>query len=188
MDRLKFLKKFKTFDEWYEIVKDILNDEEFLKRKKFKHHGEVSVYEHCCLVSLKSYTLAKKLHADSRIAAIAGLLHDFYPKAWVDSEELKELDPEYSSLLNKKLPLWKMHGFVHAKEACLNYQKFYPHLVDRKVTNAIKRHMFPLNIVPPRYIESWIITIVDKECSTKDIIHIKGMPKKLVIWFIKLFK
>ena len=46
MDRFESLKKFKTFDEWYEIVKDILNDEEFLKRKKFKHHGEVSVYEH----------------------------------------------------------------------------------------------------------------------------------------------
>ena len=29
--------------------------------------------------------------------------------------------------------------------------------------------MFPLNIIPPRYVEGWILTISDKIVSIKDI-------------------
>ena len=38
------------FNSWYEIVKDILNNEEFKKTVYFKHHEKQSLYTHSLLV------------------------------------------------------------------------------------------------------------------------------------------
>lgn len=145
-------KIFKKIDnEYLEINKEILINEEFLKRTKYHHHENRSVYVHCLLVSLYSYKIAKKLNLDYKSAAIGGLLHDFYYEDWQ---------------LNKtKTTLFKAHGFVHAKEAVNNSKIYFPELMNEKIENTIKRHMFPLNIVPPFYVESWIVCIVDKYCS-----------------------
>ena len=167
-----FLKDNKLFNEWYSYVKDILKSEEFEKRKLYIHHDD-SVYHHCILVSFKSFIMAKKIHANEMISAIAGLLHDFYPKAWQYNEELYKKYPE--CLRNQK-SIFKMHGFVHAKEASKNYQIYYPNIIDKKITNAIKYHMFPLTIVPPLYIEGWIVTLADKMITIKTI-NIKTIPK-----------
>ena len=35
--------------------------------------------------------------------------------------------------------------------------------------DIIKKHMWPLNIKPPRYREAMIVTIADKICSTKEV-------------------
>ena len=47
-------------DDYYLIVKDILNSDEFIKRKNYRHHGDISVYEHSLKVSRLSYEIAKK--------------------------------------------------------------------------------------------------------------------------------
>ena len=41
-------------DDYYLIVKDILNSDEFIKRKNYRHHGDISVYEHS--LNLLTYT------------------------------------------------------------------------------------------------------------------------------------
>lgn|SRR5574344_712719 len=137
-------------EEFLDIVKDILNDKEFLKRKNYRHHGDTSVYEHCFAVSYYSYLMAKKLHLNYRNAAIAGLLHDFYYKDWTTLPDA---------------PLLKKHGFVHAREALENSKKEFPHLMNKHIENAIVRHMFPLNIIPPKCSEGWIVTTADKYVS-----------------------
>ena len=86
------------FNSWYEIVKDILNNEEFKKRVYFKHHEKQSLYTHSLLVSIFAYKYAKKHHADYRVCAIAGLLHDFYTHAWQYSKDLDNLDKKYREL------------------------------------------------------------------------------------------
>jgi len=136
--------------EYYSIVKDILKHDEFQKRREYSHHGEISVYDHSLAVSKLSYTIAKKLKKDYKAAAIGGLLHDFYFKPW------KELE---------KRPLLEKHGFVHAKEAVVNSYRYFPELMNGKIENIILRHMFPLNKIPPKYIEAWIIVLVDKYVS-----------------------
>ncbi len=158
------------FDEWYAIVKDILASDEFQKRKLFWHHHKLSVWDHSILVSFKSFLASKYFHADKKICAIAGLLHDFYPYTWLYNKELEEIDGGiYLSRLDEKRPLFKKHGFTHAKEAAENYIKYFPELEDKKITNCIKRHMFPLNIIPPRYKEGLIITSVDKLNSVREL-------------------
>lgn len=169
------------FDDWYFLVEEILIHDEFQKRKLFNHHRDMSVWDHSILVSFKSYIASKYFGADPRICAIAGLLHDFYPYAWLYNEKLASInDGEYLKELNFKKSLFKKHGFVHAKEAALNYIKFFPHLVNKKITNSIKRHMFPLNILPPRYIEGFVITLVDKLNSCHELPSIKSFSGYMI--------
>ena len=72
-------------DDYYLIVKDILNSDEFIKRKNYRHHGDISVYEHSLKVSRLSYEIAKKINLSLKRQvfneydmAIGALLHDFY--------------------------------------------------------------------------------------------------------------
>ena len=77
-----------------------------------------------------------------------------------------------------------MHGFIHRKEAALNYVKYFPKLEDDKITDSIKRHMFPLTLVPPKYIEGFIITSVDKLNSLSELPSVPELSYK-VIGFVK---
>lgn len=106
------------------------------------------MYDHCIRVSLASYAFAKRFGFDYKSAAIAGVLHDFYTKPWQDSTE--------------DLPILQRHGFTHAKEALDNARKHFGKYLNPKIENAILRHMFPLNIRPPRYSTGYIITVFDK--------------------------
>ncbi|MGM9834486.1 MAG: phosphohydrolase [Bacilli bacterium] len=175
-DELK-MSDYVFFDEWYGIVEEILLHPEFQKRKLFAHHHNKSVFEHSVYVSYYSFLYAKYFHASERVCAIAGLLHDFYPKAWLYTPELAELDTSYLSELTKKKPLFKKHGFTHGKEASLNYVKFFPHLEDKRITDAIEKHMFPLTIKPPKYKEGWIITAIDKRNSMLELPSVAVIPK-----------
>ena len=167
------------FNDWYEIVKDILKHDEFQKRKLFNHHHDMSVWDHSILVSFKSYMAARYYSADPRVCAIAGLLHDFYTQAWLMNDELAKLeDGKYVQKVGVRQPLFKMHGFTHAGDAAENYVRFFPELEDEKITNCIKRHMFPLNIVPPRYKEGFIITGIDKLNSVRELPSIKFVAVK----------
>lgn len=180
------------FDEWLSIVEDILLSDEFQKRKLFLHHHDMSVWDHSILVSFNSYLVGRYFNADLRVCAIAGLLHDFYSQAWLSSPEIEALDGgKYAVSLKQKKSLFKMHGFVHASDAAKNYVKYYPELEDKRITNSIKRHMFPLNIVPPRYKEGFIITMIDKWNSVHELPSIKVVPvmvkdKAISIFFKKI--
>lgn len=150
--------------DYYNTVKAILEHPEFLKRKEYKHHGNISVYNHCLAVSYSAYRVCRFFGLDKESAAIGGLLHDFYYKPWQENHEKKKF--------------LKKHGFVHAREALENSKIYFPTLINDKVANIIKRHMFPLNIVPPRYRESWVITMVDKYVS----LEVFKEPKKLLMY------
>lgn len=158
------------FDEWLLYVEDILLSDEFQKRKLFMHHHNLSVWDHSILVSFKSFLIAKYFNASARVCAIAGLLHDFYSQAWLYSDELAKIDDgKYLSEFNIKKPLFKMHGFVHGNDAAENTKKYFPELANERILNTIKRHMFPLTPIPPKYKEGFIIICVDKFNSVKEM-------------------
>lgn len=150
-------------EEYVSIIKPIISNQEFLKRKFYNHHENRSVYGHSLLVSIRSYHLAKLLKLDYKSAAIGGLLHDFYYNDW--------------QLNRKKKKLSSAHGFIHAKEAVENSKFLFPDLIDKKVENIIRRHMFPLTFTPPLYLESWIICLVDKYCSFEVFTKPKSLYK-----------
>lgn len=168
---MKFDKYIKKDSEYYFIVKDILENEEFIKRKEFRHHGNRSVYDHCLAVSILSYRISKKFNLDYQSAAIGGLLHDFYYNPWQEQKD--------------KRPFFKKHGFAHAGEALENSKQNFPNLMNNRIEDIIKKHMFPLNIKPPVYKESWIITCVDKYVSMEIFKDVKHLPRYIGIGILK---
>ena len=76
-------------------------------------------------------------------------------------------------------------GFVHAAEALDNAIFYFPEFVNARVSDIILRHMFPLNIHPPKYPESWVVTFVDKFVSLgvlgsgKELLKYIGLKKYL---------
>ena len=90
-----------------------------------------------------------------------------------------------------KIPFFKQHGFVHAHEAMENAYKFFPELMNERIANIIERHMFPLNIIPPKYKEGWVVTYADKRLSMDVVVNIKALPKYLglarVVYKVKKF-
>ncbi len=157
----------KNYNEYYKIVRPILENKEFQKRKNFPHHGKISVYDHSLKVSKISYNIAKKFKLDYKSAAIGGLLHDFYYKPWQNDLEKKKF--------------FKQHGFIHATEALENSKNIFPNLMNEKVENIIKRHMFPLNITPPTFKESWLVSFVDKYVSLQIFKEPKNLYKYIGI-------
>lgn len=171
MLKKEFKEYIKPGNEYYGMVKDILDHPEFIKRKQYVHHENCSVYEHCLMVSILSYLWAKKWHFDYRSSAIGGLLHDFYDNPWQTTN--------HKLIHTSHKKFFKQHGFVHARQAVLNSYKYFPQLMNPKIENIIKWHMFPLNICPPRYKEGWIITLVDKYVSMDILKSPKEWPKYL---------
>ena len=150
-----------------EYIDEIINNKEFLKRKKFMHHVNESVYDHSMKVAYESYKFAKKHHLNVKNICIGAILHDFYFKPWQED--------------NTKKKFRELHGFVHARQALYNARKYFPHLINPMVEDIILRHMFPLNIIPPKYKESWVVTMMDKKCSLNVLKHPSEYPKYLGI-------
>lgn len=169
----------KYFEEWYYLVENIINNEEFMKRTYFPHHGNINVFNHCIKVSYDAYKFSRDKNIDSRKCAIAGLLHDFYPYIWRKDIDNYYLDNNYYKRLDEKVKLLKKHGFVHGKEASINYKKYFPTLDDEIITDSIKNHMFPLT-KPPKYNVGWVITYFDKVNAIKEL-----FPYHAIMQFIR---
>ena len=51
-----------------------------------------------------------------------------------------------------------------------------PVVKDNEV-DIIKKHMWPLTVIPPKHAEYFLVSMVDTFCSTKDYINIKQFNK-----------
>jgi uncharacterized protein len=69
----------------------------------------------------------------------------------------------------------RLHGFFHAKKAWKNAMQDFD--LNEVEQDMIIRHMFPLNPIPPKYTESWILCCADKLCSSGETVN--GIALKL---------
>lgn len=178
----EYLEKYRRdelFDSWKKIVAPIIDSDEFQKRKYMKHHDD-SVYAHSVSVSFNAYKRAKRKNKNEEFCknvAIAGLLHDFYTRAWQYSESLENIDDKHKVRFTDKKNNKDLHGFTHATDALNNSKEYFPELMNERIEDAIKKHMFPLNIKPPIYKEGWYVTMMDKYVSFKKLPNVKELPK-----------
>ncbi|MEN6638949.1 MAG: hypothetical protein ABFC95_07105 [Smithella sp.] len=140
--------------EYYETVADILQHEEFVKLKDYFHHNS-SIYHHVHDVAYLSYRISKYLKLDYRSAARGALLHDFFLYDWRRHDV-----PD--------LPREKFHGLAHPAIAAANARKHFS--INDIEEDIIKKHMWPLTLVPPKYKESYIVSFADKYLSSKEFI------------------
>jgi len=140
--------------EYIELVKNILNDDEFLKLKQVEHHG-TNRFEHSLKVSYSAYKLAKKYNFDYEEVAVGGLLHDFFLKENYGAKE------RIKSAFN--------HPVKAEEKASFKFG------INEKERDIIRTHMFPLNINDvPRYKESWLVSLCDKSTAFGELSYNYG--------------
>ena len=132
------MNKYKN-NEFRSIIKPLLDNCPFEETKKEKHHG-ITRYEHSMRVAYFSYIVTKFLRLDYKETTEAALLHDFF------TTEVKE-----------KNGIARLRQ--HPKHAVENAKKYF--VLSDKQEDIIKTHMFPVTFTPPKYLESWIVDIVD---------------------------
>ncbi|MDD6484678.1 MAG: HD domain-containing protein [Clostridiales bacterium] len=116
--------------------------------KKYIQHGDTSCFKHTVAVAAMSCRIADRLHISvNRGELIRGaLLHDYFLYDW-----------------HKPRKGRSVHGFTHPGAALKNAERDFE-LTDRE-RDIIKKHMFPLTPIPPKYREGFLVCIADKYCS-----------------------
>ena len=115
--------------EYREVVERILTNKEFLRLSLYAHHQWTNRLMHSINVSYLSWKIARALGCDERVAARAGLLHDFCPYDFTE-----------------KTPTGEHQAFYHPKAAAENSVQNFE-ITDRE-RDAILSHMFPLGPIP----------------------------------------
>lgn len=126
-------------EEFLYIIKDILENEEYMKLCDIRHHG-ITRFDHCMRVAYYSFLVTKALRLDYVKVTEAAMLHDFFTDEVKDKNMIVRLTKHPSIALN-------------------NAKKYYR--LTPMQEDIIKTHMFPVTFIPPKYLESWIVDIVD---------------------------
>lgn len=136
------------------ILADLCKHSRMMQSAKFIQHGNTSVFRHSVSVAYTSFWIAEKmkLNVEERTLIRGALLHDYFLYDWHEKDDSH-----------------KWHGFFHAKKALNNAMEDFD--LNRIEQDMIMRHMFPLNPVPPRYRESWILCLADKICSSQETVN-----------------
>lgn len=139
-----------SYIEFNNIIYDIAKNPIVLKMKDFRQHYNCSCYTHCLTVSYYCFLICKKFNLDYKSAARAAMVHDLFLYDW----RIKQ--PKRKGL----------HAFKHPYIAYKKASKLFE--FNEKEKDIIIKHMWPVTIIPPKYIESYIITLVDKYCALQE--------------------
>lgn len=161
LECLGFVSKSEV-DIFLDCVSDLLVSEDVQKMCCFTQHGDTTTFDHCLMVSFSSFRFCRKFNLDYRAAARGGLLHDLFLYDWHD----------------KKLRS-NLHGFHHPSIALRNADSVFD--LDDKEREIIKRHMWPLTVVPPKCREAYVICYFDKSCTVKEVFKEWGVSLRKLI-------
>lgn len=134
-----------------EHAEDILESKNFKGTRAHIQHGSMTVHNHCMDVARYSLLLNNKLGIGcNKHDLIRGaLLHDYFLYDWHDKAYLAHRQ--------------RLHGFHHPMTALKNAEKEYT--LNDTQREIIKKHMWPLSVIPPMCREAWVVTAADKYCS-----------------------
>lgn len=148
-------------EKWQEqrlqhYASDILQSPNFISSKRNIQHGSKSVMDHSMDVAKMCIWIAKKFRIDCNHKELVrgALLHDYFLYDWHTKGEGHQL-----------------HGFFHPGIALRNASLEY-NLSDTE-KEIIRKHMWPLTIIPPTCREAWIVTTADKYCSLLETLKIR---------------
>lgn len=132
-------------------LRDMLGGTRLRQMYKFTQHGDTACLEHTLAVVYCALTIAARLHIKVSKAELirGGILHDYFLYDWHDGR-----------------PERKIHGFTHPKTALRNAERDFS-LTDTE-RDIIKKHMFPLTVVPPKCREAWLVCLADKICACRE--------------------
>ena len=141
-------------------VGELLASPKVREMGKYIQHGDTTTLTHCIYVAYISYALCCRLglRFDERSLIRGALLHDFFLYDWHKKEGRKLL-----------------HAFRHPGIAEGNADALFS-LNDRE-RDIIKKHMWPLTVLPPKYRESFFVGCADKISAFLEFINVEVCPQ-----------
>ncbi len=158
----KLRKRYEQKKELYRLLReyasDIMESENFQNTRNYIQHGTMPVRRHCIDVARQSIAISKFLGitCNERELVRGALLHDYFLYDWHDKSR-----ENYQ----------RLHGFYHPGIALRNASREY-NLTPRE-KDIIKKHMWPLTVVPPLCREAWLVTTADKYCSILETLKLR---------------
>ena len=143
--------KWQDDQDYVTLVEDLLETPEVQSLSSYVHHTYTNRLEHSLTVSYRSYRLARLFGLDYRETARASLLHDLF---YYDMCDSKDVGP-------------KGHLYEHPRIALKNALKL-TQLSDLG-RDIILKHMWGATLDVPKYAESWIVTLMDKEAAILEV-------------------
>lgn len=142
-----------AFTDFITYAQQLLQEESLQSMESFIQHGSISCYQHSIAVAYYSFYLIRKLHirCNEQSLVRGALLHDYFLYDWHADEA------------------WhKWHGFRHPGFALHNAVRDFQ--ISNMEQEIIKKHMWPLTIIPPTNREAWIVNAVDTFSSLVEVI------------------
>lgn len=133
--------------EYMALIEDLISLEEVQCLKKYVHHLVTDRLSHSLSVSYRSYRWAKRFKLNTRAIARAGLLHDLF----------------YYESADKNQVGGKGHNWEHPRIALKNALKITE--ISELEQDIIVKHMFGATREFPKYPESYIVTLMDKQAA-----------------------
>ena len=164
MERKKIKPLTQTQKEFLAYSKGIADSDLMNQERNFTQHRGTTVYEHSIGVAYTSYFIAKHMPFSFREASLVkgALLHDYFLYDWHEKDDSH-----------------KWHGFCHPRIAMNKANADYG--INPVDANIIHRHMFPLTPIPPKYKESYLVSIMDKVCAIGEMLNIRYLSKSMRI-------
>lgn len=144
--------KDKISKEYQECVSGILNHSLVQEMDNHFQHCQTSRLQHSINVSYYAYRMCRLFGWDYKSAARAGLMHDLYFYSWTDDKSER----------GNHLAKHPLLAFENAKKVTE---------INAIEEDAIVKHMWPCTIVPPKYKESYAVTIADKVCTVVEVVE-----------------
>lgn len=157
-------RKFREFKselvtEFYSHIDNLLENEQVRELDNYIQHYCYTRLKHSLDVAYYSFFITRLLGWDSRSTARAGLLHDLFLYDWRDDS--------YTG---------KRHAINHPRVALENARAVCE--LNRIEENIIRRHMWLITLIPPRYKEGFVVTFVDKFCAAREfLVGVLGKPE-----------
>lgn len=142
---------------FHACVSDLIQHRTVLRMENFTQHGGVTCLDHCLFVSYKSFLLCRRLGLDYRSAARGGLLHDLFLYDWHEKDASRRL-----------------HAFRHPGIALKNAAGCFA--LSNRERDIIRKHMWPLTVIFPRYPETLIVSMFDKYCAVAEFLRMRLHP------------
>lgn len=142
--------------EFINMARPLLENSALRALSQFDHHRGKTRLEHVREVAYLSFQWGRRLSLDCNAIVRGALLHDLFYYDW------QHEGPRF-------------HGFRHHNIALKNAHQLMD--LSKKEEDIIKKHMWPLTVIPPIYMESLIVSIIDTFCSTRDYINFKEHKK-----------
>jgi len=142
--------------QYINTARPLLELPEVAKLSQYGHHRGKTRLEHVKEVAYLSFLWGKQLSLDGEAIVRGALLHDLFYYDWLYEGP-------------------RLHGFRHHNIALKNARQITR--LSKKEEDIIKKHMWPLTVVPPRYVESLVVSLVDTFCSARDYLKVKRQDK-----------